>query len=1089
LGALLLLLGSCSNIFEEPPSADSTPQAQEQGQGTLKLSINGSGARTLAPSKKDFVQYQINVYAASPSTAIGAEKTITGPFEEDANPFEGVTFNLDPGTWDIEVIAYVGDPPVASVKGVYPSLTLRAGEAKTAPISLNTPVETDAFGTFVYDIAIPPATEERLDSDSRNRDPYDTPPLSLPFPDDEFNTEETDANEYFSGAILRIIPDVDTSTGAKPIAKESNTGYVILDLLYGDESPGQGTPSPIDPKRYAKGKVELPAGRYKMYLSLVSDRAIGTTSSSLSGSGTNAATADYVGIFKEEVVYIYPNMTTSTPDSYTTFADKDMDAQVFFEGRTDITQPYSSSDRYAAKEVQVSRYYYPSHYYESSPTRLWTAPITNGEWNLYIPSQELAQGYDSALQGHLNINSDKVYFRFRMEDGGGRTLYSPWQEYLTREIQGQIDLDLWATVHTLTIDPNGGAVGVKIETGHGDTIVERGDLVYDIVRGVAFQQQAGTTSPYVEDVLIEVTPPNGKGIASFEAKTGSYPNISWRYAGSDENTYTDASSVSSAIPIHFLSSNKAVVYAIDNAQSYNDLDHYKDNSPSTNLPINTDLGTSAVTVTATYYDYRGSVKMNLTNMPTAADKLYVGVYDFTSNSLVDERLLGTPSTSTTVYSWDFDPLYKLPAYSSSGSYSDYDIYRYDISSPTRPYVNFSSVSGAYDNNGVYFQFSFVDTSGPTPVVVARTQPTRKYTAPELAGAVTLGISDTLGVSDDVTPQFAARADLPGRHLNIVYANDEQYYYFFSDGTTPYTLEYQDAYGNTGSGAGLANVDVSWYRSNGGPTPTPTPIGSVNAYPGQGVYGTPYGNYGQNLVSVVVSNGSLYDGGNYKLKVELPETYTVEATPLEVSNTTLRRGAVKYYKFTALADTLYYALFQDNVSVTAYLNSSAGTSLNGTGIYNPGVPANNSAFTVTAPTPVILAVQETSGSYNSALGNFTFRVATPTPLTLGTAASDLISGSIRHNTTQYYRATITAGTNYNMVFRDVAAAGSTTYADIRVTPAYSNGTSGTTEANGDNSTVYTVTSPAGQPGWVILAVTETTATPFTGLKPFGIKLYP
>jgi hypothetical protein len=155
------------------------------------------------------------------------------------------------------------------------------------------------------------------------------------------------------------------------------------------------------------------------------------------------------------------------------------------------------------------------------------------------------------------------------------------------------------------------------------------------------------------------------------------------------------------------------------------------------------------------------------------------------------------------------------------------------------------------------------------------------------------------------------------------------------------------------------------------------------------------------------------------------------------------------------------------------------------------------------TPVILAIRETFYSTTSDILGFTFKVATPTPLALGTAVntSPLTAGNIRQGTTQYYRAAVTAGTPYNLIFQDVAGTlAAANYADVRVTAQYSDTTSSGFFTTGDATTaagvvtpvtVYTVSPPAPNPGWVILQVTETTSplTPFTGTRPFGIKLYP
>jgi hypothetical protein len=1078
LGALLLLLGGCSNIFEDFQPAGSTPQSQAQapGQGTLKLSVNGSGARTLAPDMSEFTQYGILVSPVQSSSSdysgtVGFQETVPAPFGDKE-------IYLDPGNWHIEIVAYTGEPPVASVYGEA-EIALRSGESRGVNIMLNRAVEDDVTGIFEYNIKIPSTVVQRLDSTSKKRDPYGNvadPSNGLPFPDDEFSTVGKANYIYFSGAILRIIPD-----GYTDIAAPSY-GYVILDLLYGDQSPGEyGNNNTIDPKRYAEGKIELPAGRYKMYLSLVSDRAIGDTGSTTGLSTEYTETGDYIGIFKEEVVYIYPNMTTKTPDLYTTFTTTDMDSQVFFEGHTHISQDTSATS-YTATQVQVSRSYHPSHYYGESSSYLWTAPIANGEWNLYIPSQELAQGYSYASQGHLDIITDAVYFRFRMEDdSGNRVLYSPWQQYVTREIQGQIDLDLYATIETLTIvEPAGSTITVGMRDGHNDTIAERETHVYDVVRGVNFQNAGSYPYTHVQDVLIEVTPPAGKAIASFDARTAEYyggggysffPNISWRYADGEENDYTDPSYMSSSpssIPTHSVQTNRRVVYAINNFDDYTGLDHTEDHET---IPgsISTDLGTLAVEITARYFDFQGHVTMNPANMVGTP---YIEVYDGGSN-LIDRRQL-TSTGGAGTYQWDFDPAYNLPVFHIMGgsSYLDYDIYDYDSSSP---YVDFSNgASSAYDSEGVYFLFAF-DSAGTT---VFRTQPTRKYTAPELVNPILLGIGSTHLDVANVTQQFERETVASVRNgLDLNYAtNIEEYYYFFADSNSAYTLEYEDWNNSTD----LGMVDVSWLATNSGSLPTS--IGLVGGYPSQAVY-NPYGT-SLSLVTVVVKDNWGSSANGYRLRIEEPVTYTVTSGTTELPDS-IRQGTTKFYKFASAAQTLHYALFQGNVTVMAYYNGfSTPDTLQGDGSFN------NSAFIPQNQTQGILAIRENNFA-SSATSSFQFKVATPTTIGLGIAASAPIEFNIRRGTSQYYRVdSLTPGANYFVAFRDLASGvPSINYADVSVRTIFSNNWNLVGNYTNGNNNGNSITLPAApSAGWVILQVTEDN-TPAANGNTFGIRLYP
>jgi hypothetical protein len=83
---------------------------------------------------------------------------------------------------------------------------------------------------------------------------------------------------------------------------------------------------------------------------------------------------------------------------------------------------------------------------------------------------------------------------------GTRTLLSPWQEYNTREKQGQIDIDLYAWIETITV-PDDNTVTITTDTIYADTIAKvDGTIVYDVVRGVNF------SNTEANKVLFNVTP-------------------------------------------------------------------------------------------------------------------------------------------------------------------------------------------------------------------------------------------------------------------------------------------------------------------------------------------------------------------------------------------------------------------------------------------------------------------------------------------------------------------------------------------------------------------------------------------------------
>ncbi|MDR0601899.1 MAG: hypothetical protein LBG42_05910 [Treponema sp.] len=863
LGALLLFMTACAPLLDSP---EAQFQAADAGgsEGTVVLSINGPDARTLAPVD-ELVKYEIQFYKTLDGVK-AVEKSLT------VTSTGNIQERLEAGYWEITVVGYVADlngTEVPSVYGVTEGIPMIAGEVRRISVFLDTPVALDAPGYFEYNVMVPGGVAVNYD---QTRDAYGH------ISDGDFiGTSKGDPGDYFSGAVLRIAPDVAAPPSlpydASHISFINNKGNIFIDLKYGDESPGKGVPRP-DPNRLAQGKIELPPGRYTLYLSLVSDRSIDSTS----------APNDYIGIFKEEVVYIYPHMTTRTPPAYTRFTEADLTAQVFFEGHAEV----SGNAAYTPQKVWIAR---NNSYAGDDSHGQWSAPITERsgfyEWNLYIPSHSIASTLNYGADGQ------SVYFRFEMHDGA-RTLFSPWQEYKTQEKQGQIDIDLYAHIEKVTVPPS-----VTITTGgvYKDSIAITGDTsVYDVVRGVNFSNDEANKALFnVNDI------PNGKAIAYFEARASSpsYSDraLAWRYAASNFQQ-------PSSYP--YAAKGKPVVYEIDNAGGYLVLHHESDNS----RPVNgADLGDYPVEIATGFFNFNVELTLPTGGNFPEYDRVRLQIRDAATGDLVADSLT---TSAASPFAWTIAPANELPVYTyGAAAYRDYSIYNYGGDPNKTELTNYYDY-GYSASKGVVFVVVFEDVNAGEIVNSYPLAATRRYTPPELMSQVKLGIASTSDLDGAATQTINANAGVGSR----VYDAPEQYYYFAADPGVPYYLEYRDAHttdfitGNP-SGPGLTGrVSVSYrYNTSGGALNRP--IATIRT-----------GATAKALVSVIIKAD---DSGSYRLVKN-----TSAITPQAAEQTFfIPANDVRYYTFTPSGSSVVYSVgFKGDagnsnwadVSVNAYVYS-------------------------------------------------------------------------------------------------------------------------------------------------------------------------
>jgi uncharacterized repeat protein (TIGR02543 family) len=143
---LIALLSSCQNPFTGPETGNPHTQIPA-GKGSFSLSVTvADPGRTILPALKqsDFNKYTLVFTATNGGTSLSVEpipSTISNPVY------------LDPGTYSLEVSAYITDKPVA--KGKIDGLVIEDGENETRPITLRVINESGFQGTFIYDVNFP----------------------------------------------------------------------------------------------------------------------------------------------------------------------------------------------------------------------------------------------------------------------------------------------------------------------------------------------------------------------------------------------------------------------------------------------------------------------------------------------------------------------------------------------------------------------------------------------------------------------------------------------------------------------------------------------------------------------------------------------------------------------------------------------------------------------------------------------------------------------------------------------------------------------------------------------------------------------
>jgi len=155
----LLILAGCQSPLEQRDTA-----GNESGSGTLLLSISGQGARrTIMPETilNDFARFRLE-FIASCDTANGnysvswTRAEITGGFDPAADTISRAV-ELDPGTWDLYVTAYLdnhdGGEPREAATGILRGIVIPAGGIVDGGVRLY-PIP-EGMGTFSWHLVFP----------------------------------------------------------------------------------------------------------------------------------------------------------------------------------------------------------------------------------------------------------------------------------------------------------------------------------------------------------------------------------------------------------------------------------------------------------------------------------------------------------------------------------------------------------------------------------------------------------------------------------------------------------------------------------------------------------------------------------------------------------------------------------------------------------------------------------------------------------------------------------------------------------------------------------------------------------------------
>jgi hypothetical protein len=189
------------------------------------------------------------------------------------------------------------------------------------------------------------------------------------------------------------------------------------------------------------GSLELPAGRYTLDVTAVSNRSINNSP---------------LKAVRKEVVYIYPHLTTNAPF---TFDVADFGAEMYFSGKANIYLHNDITTAYTPTEVEL----------QLADDTVKTAPIT-----LDTDNGSYVWAIEDVASNEINNSLSTAYFRFTATATGNKVIHSPWQPVYLEELSGATDISLTANVYKIDTSNlalyKGGTVTIPSEAAWGDQV-------------------------------------------------------------------------------------------------------------------------------------------------------------------------------------------------------------------------------------------------------------------------------------------------------------------------------------------------------------------------------------------------------------------------------------------------------------------------------------------------------------------------------------------------------------------------------------------------------------------------------------------
>jgi hypothetical protein len=196
-----------------------------------------------------------------------------------------------------------------------------------------------------------------------------------------------------------------TYLGLKPeqYGNSSDEDYILINLRDLDKNAA---------------KLELPAGKYNLEILLQSTRQVN---------------GEPLQVVVKEIVYLYPGLTTQ---AHYEFTEAHFGADVYLQGTAQVNS--FTPRTYTPTEVQLKLY--DSGDYDE--TNIQTEVITNGTWELTVPSEKIGGAYNASM----------VQLRFVAASDSDATqkLTSPWQYYSLNTMQGNTGIMLSTSVYPIT---------------------------------------------------------------------------------------------------------------------------------------------------------------------------------------------------------------------------------------------------------------------------------------------------------------------------------------------------------------------------------------------------------------------------------------------------------------------------------------------------------------------------------------------------------------------------------------------------------------------------------------------------------------